>query len=119
MLEYQRKILEELFAEDGLLLMSRGLGLRRIICSILKTYSQEAHLVILLNSPASEEISIKEELAKMGVQKPGLRIVNNEMGTKERSELYLSGGIISITSRILIVDLLTKRIPPSIITGIL
>ncbi|CAG8755563.1 1657_t:CDS:2, partial [Cetraspora pellucida] len=48
-----------------------------------------------------------------------LRVVNNEIGIKERSELYLSGGIMSITSRILIVDLLTKRIPSYFITGIL
>ncbi|CAG8453665.1 10156_t:CDS:10 [Dentiscutata heterogama] len=118
-LQYQREILNELLAEDGFLILSRGLGLRRIICALLKIYSHTSHLVILLNTPANEEIIIKEELAEMGVRKPGLRVVNNEMGTKERSELYLSGGIISITSRILIVDLLTKRIPSYLITGIL
>lgn len=36
-----------------------------------------------------------------------------------RSELYISGGILSITSRILIIDLLQKRIPSYLITGIL
>lgn len=118
-LQYQREILDELLAEDGFLILSRGLGLRRIICALLKIYSHTNHLVILLNTPANEEIIIKEELAEMGVRKPGLRVVNNEMGTKERSELYLSGGILSITSRILIVDLLTKRIPSYLITGIL
>ncbi|CAG8572220.1 8330_t:CDS:2, partial [Racocetra persica] len=118
-LQYQREILDELLAEDGFLILSRGLGLRRIICALLKIYSHTNHLVILLNTPAHEEIIIKEELAEIGVRKPGLRVVNNEIGIKERSELYLSGGIISVTSRILIVDLLTKRIPSYLITGIL
>ncbi|CAG8468790.1 14528_t:CDS:10 [Cetraspora pellucida] len=118
-LQYQREILDELLAEDGFLILGRGLGLRHIICALLKIYSHTNHLVILLNTPAHEEIIIKEELAEIGVRKPGLRVVNNEMGIKERSELYLSGGIMSITSRILIVDLLTKRIPSYLITGIL
>ncbi|CAG8530452.1 12745_t:CDS:2, partial [Cetraspora pellucida] len=118
-LQYQREILDEVLAEDGFLILSRGLGLRHIICALLKIYSHTNHLVILLNTPAHEEIIIKEQLAEIGVRKPGLRVVNNEMGIKERSELYLSGGIMSITSRILIVDLLTKRIPSYLITGIL
>ena len=83
-LQYQREILDEILAEDGFLILSRGLGLRSIICALLKIYSHTNHLVILLNTPANEEIIIKEELAEMGVRKPGLRVVNNEMGAKER-----------------------------------
>ncbi|CAH1766664.1 7194_t:CDS:10 [Entrophospora sp. SA101] len=103
LLEYQKQILTEIVEEDGLLVISRGLGLRIIICSLLKIYSQRKNLVILLNTPSKEELSIKEELAQIGISKPGLRIVNNEMSAKER---------------ILIVDLLTKKIPTHLITGI-
>ncbi|GES78268.1 DNA repair protein [Rhizophagus clarus] len=118
-LEFHRHIFEELLSEDGLLVLSRGLGLRRIICALLKIYSDKESLVILLNANGNELNFIKEELAECGVKKPGLRVVNNETNSKERSELYISGGILSITSRILIIDLLQKRIPSYLITGIL
>ena len=39
------------------------------------------------------------------------KIVNNEVGVKERGEMYLEGGVMSITSRILVVDMLAKRFP--------
>lgn len=37
----------------------------------------------------------------------------------DRNELYLQGGLFSVTSRILVVDLLTKNVPPEMITGLL
>ncbi len=40
------------------------------------------------------------------------------MPAKQRSEMYLSGGIMSVTSRILVVDMLSKRIPTGLITGL-
>lgn len=45
----------------------------------------------------------------------------NVIGTNRtyRRDLYLSGGLISITSRILVVDLLTKNVPTEMITGLL
>ncbi|CAG8763405.1 23191_t:CDS:10 [Gigaspora margarita] len=94
-LQYQREILDELLTEDGFLILSRGLGLRRIICALLKIYSHTNHLVILLNTPANEEIIIKEELAEMGVRKPGLRVVNNEMGTKESGPIDKTNSFVS------------------------
>ncbi|CAG8438592.1 3356_t:CDS:10 [Funneliformis mosseae] len=118
-LEFHRYILEEILSEDGLLILSRGLGLRRIICALIRIYSDRGSLVILLNANGHELSCIKEEIAEGGVKKPGLRVVNNESNAKERSELYVSGGILSITSRILIIDLLQKRIPTYLITGIL
>ncbi|CAG8759322.1 14020_t:CDS:2, partial [Gigaspora rosea] len=73
----------------------RGLGLRSIICALLKIYSHTNHLVILLNTPANEEIIIKEELAEMGVRKPGLRVVNNEMGAKESGPIDKANSFVS------------------------
>ncbi|CAG8558715.1 35962_t:CDS:2 [Gigaspora margarita] len=55
----------------------------------IKIYSYTSHLVILLNTPANEEIIIKE-LAEMGVKKSDLRVVNNEMGTKEKFKEHVN-----------------------------
>jgi hypothetical protein len=83
-LEFHRHILEELLSEDGLLILSRGLGLRRIICALLRIYSNKESLVILLNASGHELSCIKEEIAEYGVRKPGLRVINNETNSKER-----------------------------------
>lgn len=55
----------------------------------------------------------------MGVRKPGLRVLGYEANAKQRKALYESGGLISVTSRILVVDLLTKNIPTELITGVI
>jgi DNA excision repair protein ERCC-4 len=67
-----------------LLLLARGLGLRRIVCSLLKIYDSPRSLVLLVNASQEEEAAIGEELGIMGCRKPGLRIVGYEMGKKDR-----------------------------------
>ncbi|XP_048408057.2 DNA repair endonuclease XPF isoform X2 [Stegostoma tigrinum] len=47
------------------------------------------------------------------------RIISNEVSSNDRYTVYTEGGILFVTSRILVVDLLTDRIPASLITGIL
>jgi DNA excision repair protein ERCC-4 len=49
----------------------------------------------------------------------GLSVVNTDvMSVGTREKMYGQGGIFSITSRILVVDLLTKLLDPSTITGL-
>uniref|UniRef100_A0A663N4T6 DNA repair endonuclease XPF n=2 Tax=Athene cunicularia TaxID=194338 RepID=A0A663N4T6_ATHCN len=47
------------------------------------------------------------------------RRVTNEITNNTRYEFYTQGGVIFATSRILVVDFLTDRIPANLITGIL
>uniref|UniRef100_A0A452TCB5 DNA repair endonuclease XPF n=1 Tax=Ursus maritimus TaxID=29073 RepID=A0A452TCB5_URSMA len=47
------------------------------------------------------------------------RRVTNEITSNSRYEVYTQGGVIFATSRILVVDFLTDRIPSDLITGIL
>ncbi|XP_078519223.1 DNA repair endonuclease XPF isoform X2 [Lissotriton helveticus] len=47
------------------------------------------------------------------------RIVTNEITSGERCNVYMQGGVLFVTSRILVVDFLTDRIPANLITGIL
>ena len=101
-----------------------------------------------VNATPAEEAGIGELLSTLGVRRPGLRVLTYEMGSKERSvspssiedrplgraprpltslrptpvarnTLYLQGGLFSVTSRILVVDLLTKNVPPEMITGLM
>ncbi|KAF8531160.1 hypothetical protein JB92DRAFT_2825304 [Gautieria morchelliformis] len=93
--------------ESSLTLLARGL-LRRLI--------------------SEEEAGIGEELGVMGCRQPGLRVVGFEMPRKDRTAnrtqshrqvLYRKGGLISVTSRILAVDMLLSDIPINMITGII
>ncbi|KAG3229987.1 hypothetical protein P692DRAFT_201761852 [Suillus brevipes Sb2] len=121
LLQFHKSILEEIHdpATSDLLVLARGLGLRRIICTLMQIYDSKQSLVLLLNASPEEETAIGDELGIMGCRRPGLRIVGYEMGKRDRQDLYKNGGLISVTSRILIVDMLQSDIPTELITGII
>ncbi|KAH8077748.1 hypothetical protein BXZ70DRAFT_695271 [Cristinia sonorae] len=121
LLSFHRDILEEIHdpASSELLLIARGLGLRRVVCKLLQIYDSPQNLVILVNASQEEESAIGEELGIMGCRQPGLRIVAFETGKKDRQELYKKGGLLSITSQILTVDMLTGDLRTHLITGII
>ncbi|KIJ60516.1 hypothetical protein HYDPIDRAFT_177372 [Hydnomerulius pinastri MD-312] len=121
LLSFHKEILEKIHdpSTSDLLILARGLGLRRIICTLLKIYDSPQSLVLLVNATPEEEAAIGEELGIMGCRKPGLRVVGYELGKRERQDLYKKGGLISVTSRILVVDMLQSDIPIELITGII
>ena len=138
LLSFHKLILQTIHdpATNDLLILARGLGLRRIVCTLMKIYDSPRNLVLLANATPEEESAIGEELGIMGCRKPGLRIVGYETPRKDRyaypsytiltlrncfvrQSLYRQGGIISVTSRILVVDMLQSNIPTGLITGLL
>ncbi|KIM47303.1 hypothetical protein M413DRAFT_440752 [Hebeloma cylindrosporum] len=121
LLPFHKSIIEKIHdpATSDLLILARGLGLRRIICTLMKIYDSPQNLVLLVNATPEEESAIGEELSIIGCRKPGLRVVSYETGSKDRQNLYKQGGIISVTSRILVVDMLQSDIPTELITGML
>ncbi|KAJ1656170.1 DNA repair protein RAD16 [Dispira simplex] len=119
LLPFQKRILSELNEEDGLLVLAKGLGLSNILVHLLSAYADPRLLVLLLNTPNEEETYYRDTLARLGVARASFRIVKNDTNAQERSELYRRGGVLSITSRILVVDMLTQRIPMGQITGVL
>ncbi|KAG7090401.1 hypothetical protein E1B28_009520 [Marasmius oreades] len=122
LLPFHETILSEIHdpATSDLLIIARGLGLRGIICTLLKIYDGPENLVLLVNTTQEEETEIGEELGLMGCRKPGLRIVGYETGSsRDRQDLYKKGGLIAVTSRILVVDLLQGDIPVDMITGMI
>ncbi|KAH9889061.1 hypothetical protein C8Q73DRAFT_654519 [Cubamyces lactineus] len=121
LLPFHKSILEKIHdpATSELVLLARGLGLRRIICKLMQIYDSPNNLVLLVNATQEEEAAIGEELGIMGCRNPGLRIVGFETGRKDRQDLYKKGGLVSITSQIFTVDMLTSDIPTHLITGII
>ncbi|XP_066496792.1 DNA repair endonuclease XPF [Tiliqua scincoides] len=117
-LEHENQIFLDLFHEDGLVICAKGLGIDRLLQRFLRLYCEPTSLVLVLNtSPAEEEYFIDQLRADNVAHLP--RRVTNEIASHSRYEVYTQGGIIFATSRILVVDFLTDRIPSDLITGIL
>ncbi|NWR65738.1 XPF endonuclease, partial [Bucorvus abyssinicus] len=118
LLEHESQIFLDLFHQDGLVVCARGLGVDRLLLRFLRLYCEPASLVLVLNtSPAEEEYFIDQLRSDGVVHLP--RRVTNEITNNTRYEFYTQGGVIFATSRILVVDFLTDRIPANLITGVL
>nr|DBA20308.1 TPA: hypothetical protein GDO54_016015 [Pyxicephalus adspersus] len=118
LLEHENQIFLDLFHEDGLVITARGLGIDRILQNFLKLYCDPGNLVLVLNTNTAEEEYLIEQLRAEGVSHLP-RIINNEIGSNERYDVYTQGGVLFVTSRILVVDFLTDRIPANYVAGIL
>ncbi|OQV12940.1 DNA repair endonuclease XPF [Hypsibius exemplaris] len=89
-----------------------------VLCPFLKVYCDPGQLVLVLNTNADEEEYFIEELRQQKISALP-KVVNNEVPVNSRYSLYLQGGVLFVSSRILVVDLLSDRVPVSHITGIL
>eukprot|EP01080_Neovahlkampfia_damariscottae_P001747 gene1747-516_t len=119
MLEFQKTILSETIKEDGLLIISKGLGIDEITMNVIKGYSDPHQLVFVLNLKDEEIQNYIERLRSAGVPQNLIpKIINNEFPQKERRQVYLDGGCLFVTSRILIVDILNHRVPLNLVSGL-
>ncbi|CAL4163525.1 unnamed protein product, partial [Meganyctiphanes norvegica] len=118
MLEYENQMLLDLLHEDGLLIVAKGLGLERILVSLIQTYSDAGNLALVIGTSQNEEEYFISQLEARGVT-PIPRSITSDNSVSERSLIYLDGGVLFITSRILVMDLLMNRIPSELITGII
>ncbi|KAK4048124.1 DNA repair protein RAD16 [Microbotryomycetes sp. JL201] len=120
LLPFQRNVLAQLMPApehsstgDALLLMARGLGMRSIVSTVLRVYDSSDYLVIIVNATPDEERSFAEELGMR------VKVVGFELSAATREVMYKQGGIFSVTSRILTVDMLNKKLPIELVTGLI
>ena len=139
LLSFQRDILRTLTGPspeaDGLLLIAQGLGLRAIVVALLKHYGDSSKSVLVLNVTEDEQESLRDDLGMK------LQICSYETPARERSaptayvtrhtslnanadadarsEMYKRGSIISLTTQVLVIDMLTKTCPHDQIRGLM
>ncbi|XP_054454960.1 DNA repair endonuclease XPF [Anoplopoma fimbria] len=118
LLEFETEMFLSLFECDGLLVVAEGMGIDRILLQFMRVYSEQGSLVLLLNTTTPEQEYFTEQLRIEGVTHLP-RTVTSEVNTNERYNVYTEGGVLYVTSRILVVDFLTDRIPAHLISGIL
>ncbi|KAL4870430.1 hypothetical protein BDV12DRAFT_184447 [Aspergillus spectabilis] len=114
-LQFQQDIFTELRGEDELVILARGLGLLRLITNLLHFYDAAGNnLVLLVGANDRENEWIGECI-------PGGALCNQQNPSCEGLEkkIYAEGGILSVTSRILVVDLLSKLLDPEKVTGLI
>ncbi|GKZ79635.1 hypothetical protein AnigIFM56816_003838 [Aspergillus niger] len=123
-LQYQQDIFTELRSEDELVILARGLGLLRLVTNLLHFYDAAGNnLVLVVGADDRENEWIGEALAEhYAISKTplarGLKVINTDRATVPmREKIYSEGGILSVTSRILIVDFLSKLLDPEKVTG--
>ncbi|XP_023245287.1 LOW QUALITY PROTEIN: DNA repair endonuclease XPF-like [Copidosoma floridanum] len=118
MLEYENQIFLEILQEDGLVVAAKGLGLETIFMNVIKAYSDPGQLVLVLNTSDCEQQYIIEHLKKQGV-KHLPKVITAQYLSEDRKDTYEDGGVLFITGRILVVDLLKNRVPIEHVSGIL
>ncbi|KAI9891909.1 MAG: hypothetical protein M1814_002294 [Vezdaea aestivalis] len=125
-LEYQQDIYKELKEDDEVVVLAKGLGLLRIVANLLYSFRTAGQcLILIIGADDPERYWLSEELIELSAinRSPvitGLNAVTAEsMTLQAREDLYKEGGVISVTSRILITDLLVKVVDPATITGII
>ncbi len=104
-------------AHSALLVAAKGLAAHQIIASVVAAHSEPDKLLLILNANQGDEELLAASLKARGLAPPAP--INNECDAPHRMELYLRGGAMLVTSRILAVDLLCGRVPSAHVSGIL
>ena len=113
MLPYANQMFLDILHEDGLVVTAKGLGLDEVFYSLLKVYSDPGNLVLVVGTNEEEEEYFIQRLEKDCDIKAQPKKVTAENSASERQQIYLNGGVLFITTRILVVEMLTERIPMS------
>lgn len=122
MVQFHEHIISDLLEDEngGLVILSSGLSLSKLIATLLSLHSSDQGTLLILSANPSQRKSILLSNPNPNPNFNGGPIeINTELPSHQRHALYSSGGVYIITSRILIVDLLTSKIPTSKIAGIL
>ncbi|ETL83182.1 hypothetical protein F442_17414 [Phytophthora nicotianae P10297] len=118
-LPYEREIVEELYAQDGVLVLGRGLGLLRVLASFVRLYCSPRSLVLCLNAN-EQAATLRRLVLALGLDRRLLpRVVDARNNLNERQQMYKRGGVFFVTARILVVDLLSNHVDPGLISGLL
>ncbi|KFK33029.1 hypothetical protein AALP_AA6G321200 [Arabis alpina] len=119
-LKFHQQIISDLLEDSngGLVILSSGLSLAKLISSLLLLHSPSQGTLLLLLSPASQSLKSRIIHYISSLNSPTPSEITADLPANQRYSLYSSGNPFFITPRILIVDLLTQRIPVSSLAGI-
>lgn len=118
LLPFQTLFFQDAFEHDQLTVMARGLGVETVLHNLLKLHCDPATLVLVVNLTPDEQEAYVAQLCISDVPLSP-RAITSDTSTEERRDVYLQGGVLFVTSRILIVDMLTNLLPVHLVSGIM
>ncbi|KAL5968104.1 DNA repair endonuclease XPF [Taenia solium] len=118
LLDYEKTILLDVNEDSCMFVCAEGLGLDTILYTLIKLHNDPHNLVLVSNYSLPEAKYIK---AKFVLENEAYSpfIITADVNTQERLEAYRRGGVVFVSSRILVVDLLRGTMPVELVTGVL
>ncbi|KAK9870502.1 hypothetical protein WA026_008059 [Henosepilachna vigintioctopunctata] len=115
LLEFEIQLFLDLIHKDGLVIAAKGINLNNVLLNLMKVYCDEGNLVFVINATDHEEKFFINEVNDVNMHND----LNSATTSENRVDMYLSGGIHFVSTRILVLDMLKKKIPMDKITGII
>ncbi|XP_071919353.1 DNA repair endonuclease UVH1-like isoform X2 [Coffea arabica] len=121
MVQFHENIITDLLddPQGGLVILSAGLGLHKLIAALLHLHHPSQGSLLILSASPSQKTSIIQNYENTLSSSQTPSEITSDLPAHHRLSLYSSGGIFFITTRILIVDLLTRRLPTTAVAGII
>lgn len=134
LLNFQQDILENAISQDGLHILAPGLGVLQIVGVLVRLqderrkHSGEEGVTLIVGATLQQRLALQKEmeLTYPKQDRYGQNTdesfpfeVTAELPTAERLRQYASQSCLFVTTRILVVDLLSGRLDPSAVSGIL
>ncbi|VDO13523.1 unnamed protein product [Rodentolepis nana] len=118
LLEYEKNIVLDVNEDSCVFVCAEGLDLDTIIYTLIKLHNDPHNLVLISNYSLPEAKFITARLTLENEAYTPFTITA-EVSSKERLEAYRRGGVVFVSSRILVVDLLRGTMPVELVTGVI
>jgi DNA excision repair protein ERCC-4 len=122
-LAFHRSVIAGNACEGGLLVMARGLGIDKILRTFIHLYADPRVLVFVMSADSEdtamdflEDFSHGEMILETSSH---IHAVKSETSAKDRSLIYDKGGVVILSPRVFLMDLLHNRVPVPLVTGVL
>ena len=121
MLGFEKEMFLSVLNENSLSIASKGIAIDRLLFHLTKAFSEKTQLVFVIGTNQEIEDYIVSELSsdKHDIGQKPKRVTAESCAASERTDVYLNGGVIFITNRILVMDMLTERVPFKVVSGII
>ncbi|XP_021673160.2 DNA repair endonuclease UVH1 isoform X1 [Hevea brasiliensis] len=124
MVQFHEHIITDLLEDPtgGLVILSSGLSLPKLVSSLLLLHHPSQGTLLILSPSPSLKSQILHHLKThhhFSPENHQITEITAELPSHYRLSLYSSGQICFITARILIVDLLTNKIPVTNLSGLI
>uniref|UniRef100_A0A7S3UA94 ERCC4 domain-containing protein n=1 Tax=Picocystis salinarum TaxID=88271 RepID=A0A7S3UA94_9CHLO len=125
LLPFHRHIANEMLQEDGLCVLGTGMGQARVAAALLAAQEKrdakmgaQNNMLIVLGASETQREGVDTVLQQLSAKQEPSRFVSTEYTSEARNAFYAEGGILHFTTRILVVDILTKKLPIATVSGV-